>query len=56
VLNLGNGVVHVDFDAATDGRVRLAAGLADRFNATPIGIAACAPPALRTRRRWLAPF
>jgi len=36
-------VVHVDFDVATEARVRLAAGLADRFDATLIGVAACAP-------------
>jgi hypothetical protein len=37
-------MVQVGFDAATEGRVRLAAGLvADRFEATLIGIAACAP-------------
>jgi nucleotide-binding universal stress UspA family protein len=36
-------MVHVDFDAATEARVRLAAGLADRFEATLIGVAAYAP-------------
>ena len=36
-------MVHVDFDAATESRVRLATGLADRFEATLIGVAACAP-------------
>lgn len=36
-------MVHVDFDAATEARVHLAAGLADRFEATLIGVAACAP-------------
>ena len=36
-------VVHVDFDVATEARVRLAAGLADRVDATLIGVAACAP-------------
>lgn len=36
-------MVHLDFDAATQARVRLAAGLADRFEATLIGVAACAP-------------
>jgi nucleotide-binding universal stress UspA family protein len=36
-------MVHVDFDAATESRVRLAAGLADRFQAMVVGIAACAP-------------
>jgi nucleotide-binding universal stress UspA family protein len=40
-------MVYVDFDAATEARVRLAAGLADRFESVLIGIAACAPhPAL----------
>jgi nucleotide-binding universal stress UspA family protein len=36
-------MVQVDFDAATEERVRLAAGLADRFGSMLIGIAACAP-------------
>jgi nucleotide-binding universal stress UspA family protein len=36
-------MVHVDFDPATEARVRLAAGLADRFKSTLIGVAACAP-------------
>jgi nucleotide-binding universal stress UspA family protein len=36
-------MVHVDFDAATEARVRLAAGLADRFESILIGVAACAP-------------
>jgi nucleotide-binding universal stress UspA family protein len=36
-------IVHVGFDAATEARVRLAAGLADRFKSTLVGIAACAP-------------
>jgi nucleotide-binding universal stress UspA family protein len=36
-------MVYIDFDAATEARVRLAAGLSDRFESTLIGIAACAP-------------
>ncbi|SRR5579871_1728362 len=36
-------MVHVDFDAATQARVRLAADLADRFEATLVGIAARTP-------------
>lgn len=42
-------MVHVDFDAATESRLRLAAGLADRFKATLIGVAACAPHPLFAR-------
>lgn len=34
-------MVHVDFDPATEGRVRLAGGVAERFESTPIGMAAC---------------
>jgi nucleotide-binding universal stress UspA family protein len=42
-------MVHVDFDAAMEARVRLAASLADRFKSTLIGVAACAshPPFVR---------
>ena len=36
-------MVHVGFDAATEARVRLATGLADRFESSLIGVAACAP-------------
>jgi nucleotide-binding universal stress UspA family protein len=36
-------MVHVGFDAATEARLRLATGLADRFESALIGIAACAP-------------
>ncbi len=36
-------MVHVDFDTATEGWVRLAGGVAERFESTLIGIAACAP-------------
>jgi nucleotide-binding universal stress UspA family protein len=36
-------MVHVDFDAATEGRVRLAVGVADHFKSRLIGIAAIAP-------------
>jgi hypothetical protein len=42
-------MVHVDFDTATEARVRLAAGLAHRFQSTLIGIAACAPQTLFVR-------
>jgi len=37
-------MVHVDVDSATDARVRLAAGLADRFAAHLIGTSACVLP------------
>jgi nucleotide-binding universal stress UspA family protein len=36
-------MVHVGFDAAIEARVRLAASLADRFESTLIGVAACSP-------------
>jgi hypothetical protein len=37
-------IVCVDLDADTDGRVRLATGLADRFKATLIGPCRLHPP------------
>lgn len=50
-------MVHVDFDAATEGRVRLAAGVADRFESRLIGIAAYAPhPPFVRGGIALAPF
>ena len=50
-------MVHVDFDPATEARVHMAAGLADRFEATLIGVAACAPhPPLAWGGFGLAPL
>jgi nucleotide-binding universal stress UspA family protein len=37
-------MVHVDVDGTSDARIRLAAGLADRFMSTLIGISACILP------------
>jgi nucleotide-binding universal stress UspA family protein len=36
-------MVHVDLDTASDARIRLAYGLADRFESALIGVAGCAP-------------
>jgi nucleotide-binding universal stress UspA family protein len=36
-------MVHVDLDRGSDARIRLAAGVADRFDATLIGLAGCLP-------------
>lgn len=36
-------MIHVEFDAAIEARMHLAAGFAGGFQAIPIGVAACAP-------------
>src|SRR5262249_61683526 len=43
-------MVHVDFDGHSDSRIRIAADIANRFDAVLIGVAGWLP----SRERWLA--